>query len=77
MPVNAQTSRVLPTYGQRERQSGLQQGCIKLSISPLPPVRWGMKSKVFEMGKKSKARKKRKQKIFVDLTLLAVPNGSV
>merc|ERR1712105_435445 len=42
------------------------QGCIKLS-----------KSKGLEMGKKIKSLKKRKKKIFEDLTLLIVPKGNI
>ena len=37
----------------------------------------GIKSKGLEMGKKIKSLKKRKKKIFEDLTLLVVPKGKI
>ena len=42
-----------------------------------PPGGGGIKSKGLEMGKKIKSLKKRKKKIFEDLTLLVVPKGKI
>ena len=46
-------------------------------MSILPPIGGGIKSKGLEMGKKIKSLKKRKKKIFEDLTLLVVPKGKI
>ena len=51
-------------------------GVYKVEYSP-PPVGGGIKSKGLEMGKKIKSLKKRKKKIFEDLTLLVVPKGKI
>ena len=48
-------------------------GVYKVECSP--PWGGGIKSKGLEMGKKIKSLKKRKMKIFEDLTLLVVPKG--
>ena len=48
----------------------------KVEYSP-PPGGGGIKSKGLEMGKKIKSLKKRKKKIFEDLTLLVVPKGKI
>ena len=48
-------------------------GLYKVEYSPTG----GIKSKGLEMGKKIKSLKKRKKKIFEDLTLLAVPKGKM
>ena len=51
-------------------------GVYNVEYSP-PPVGGGIKSNGLEMGKKIKSLKKRKKKIFEDLTLLAVPKGKM
>ena len=48
-------------------------GLYKVEYSPTG----GIKSKGLEMGKKIKSLKRRKKKIFEDLALLVVPNGSI
>ena len=53
----------------------IMTGLYKVEYSP--PWGGGIKSKGLEMGKKIKSLKRRKKKIFEDLTLLVVPNGSI
>ena len=53
-----------------------EPGVYKVEHSP--PRWWGgIKSKGLEMGKKIKSLKKRKKKIFEDLTLLVVLKGKM
>ena len=67
---------VTPVHQSGPKPRGKFQACIMLSIPP-PPVGGGIKSNGLEMGKKIKSLKKRKKKIFEDLTLLAVPKGKM
>ena len=60
---------------QHSCHHSFDQGCIKLSIPP--PVGGGIKSKGLVMGKEIKSLKKRKKKIFEDLTLLVIPKGKI
>ena len=49
----------------------------KVEYSLPPPRRGRIKSKGLEMGKKIKNLKKRKKKVFEDLTLLVLPKGKI
>ena len=51
-------------------------GVYKVEHSP-PLMGGGIKSKGLEMGKKIKILKKRKKKVFEDLTLFAVPKSKM